>query len=76
MAFQVGERVLKGLWYQKYGKGELRYVMSRRSPRSWVSARSVIHTRFLLAPAGRSGGDNAFTLPEDTLGQIMESLKR
>lgn len=27
-AFQVGERVVKGVWYQKFGKGDTHYVMS------------------------------------------------
>ncbi|KAL3680960.1 hypothetical protein R1sor_023916 [Riccia sorocarpa] len=72
----VGPSMLKGIWYQQFGKSPTCFVRYDSAPESVVAARRVIHVRFALSPTGVLRNSPSLKLSNDTLEAILASLQR
>ncbi|KAL3701692.1 hypothetical protein R1sor_019714 [Riccia sorocarpa] len=72
----AGTSVLKGIWYQQFGKSPTCFVRYDSALESVVAARQVIHVRFALSPTGVLRNSPSLKLSNDTLEAILASLQR
>jgi hypothetical protein len=79
VAFQKGDLVVKGTWFQPLPGREGRFVCNDLAPSGYNLEKSVVHIRFGLTPCevakGGKGGARVYSLDSDTQAAIYESFR-
>ena len=75
--FEVGEYVIAGTYYQKWGKSQNSYVYLRDSRVAYLNATLVIACRFQMVPAAHrvKGDEPVYQLQSETIDVIRTSLE-
>ena len=74
--FDMGQHVIVGQYYQKWGTGTKNYVYRGRSAMAHVDASLVVHCKFHMVPAMHrvKGRDPVYVLSDESLDVIMTVL--
>jgi hypothetical protein len=72
--FEVGDSVIEGTYYQKYGTGHDTYVFLRKSQKAYVAVENIQAVKFpmLLANHRVSGNDPVYKLQAEVEEAILE----
>lgn len=75
-SFDVGDFVVAGTYYQRWGRTDKTYVYLSESRVAYVNAESVVACKFQMKPASYrvKGDDPIYKISEDTLGLIKGAI--
>ncbi len=75
--FEVGDQVLAGTYYQKWGRGEFSYVHLCSSQVTFIHVDLVLVYKFRMLPTHHrvKGGNVVYQLLKETLEVIKTSLE-
>ena len=75
--FEVGQYVILGKYYQKYGRGRNSYIFLKDARPVYIDATLVLACKFSLLPATHrvKGGDPVYVLTNESIDVIRTSLE-